>query len=335
MFNSIYVYIFPSKNQHGAVIFMRFFSGLFSFLSIFLILFFTPLQSDEIFKGFIPEADSVATKPTSIFIQLQRNLPIQKFEVLFNKKNITSKCRLSQDGIHYYPLFPYAAGKNEVEVTLEINGADHKQKFNFYYYPQSFIDKIEFNSDEVYYENDQFEVKFTSAPGGCATFEIEGVKDDIPMEEVKKGIYFGRYDVASGDIVSDAKIKCRVRYSNGNNFEKISDEYVNFLGSFFVVRIISPKAGEKVGKSFDITGKTRPNSIVKISAKYSLENIPVVGNLKAETGGFETKADNEGKFNLNFGLPVKLKNTKLTLCATAKDIDGNQAIPSMMVLFVE
>jgi hypothetical protein len=50
------------------------------------------------------------------------------------------------------------------------------------------------------------QVQAVGTPGGRAKFAIEGVVEDVEMEEVQPGVYLGSYPVAPGDTRSDARV---------------------------------------------------------------------------------------------------------------------------------
>ncbi|GIX06291.1 MAG: hypothetical protein KatS3mg115_0694 [Candidatus Poribacteria bacterium] len=100
---------------------------------------------------------------------------------------------------------------------------------------------------------------------GTARFTIEGIAEDLPMEESPAGTYRGRYTVRAGDLARNARITVQFTNPAGNTLEIEAEETVTVDGvaELYSVAIVGSPARWGDTIVFVVTGE--PNSRVRIS----------------------------------------------------------------------
>ena len=169
--------------------------------------------------------------------------------------------------------------------------------------------------------------------GGKAWVHIDYLLKKFDLVENFPGNYEGSYKVSTGDYVNKAKVLGYYENSKGQITEIKANEPLNILTSIFQVMVISPVSGEKVGQYFSIVGRTRPGSKVTLAPGVTFQS----GGVKSPSqgqGGISQYADEEGNFNIYFGLPLRIKGLKFSFTIFAIDPLGNRSLPATFIVYV-
>lgn len=277
--------------------------------------------------------DSNSTISVSFSGELSQKLDVKNSRIFLNDKDISKKCRHGESYINYFPVMPLNEGKNEVKIEgLYKNGEKYTLGWTFYVQQQNDITSVEHDGKEILIARDVLNVTIKGKPAGLAYFDIGEKSKNIPMKEVSPGVYQGAYVIKEIDNFLKEDIIGHLKFSSQIETDSYAKDKVTIRGGLFLVKIISPKPDDRVGQSFEIVGKTKPHAHILISSLIWLKNIPIVNDLKADTGGYEATADENGVFKMKYGIPIKLKDTTFTLKFLAKDENGNYSIPHTLTL---
>jgi len=277
--------------------------------------------------------DCNSTIDISFTEEIQKIMKINSLNILLNNINITKKCSYNKNSINYMPIMPLPEGKNIVEVAgIDSNGEKFSIKWSFSIKPHDNITSIENDARDTLIENEILTVELKGQKGAKAYFDIGNKIEDVPMKEVSPGIYKGAYKVKTIDNLPNETITGHLKFNSLLESSIVCNNKVTIRGDLFLVKVTSPKPDEKVKESFEIVGRTKPFAQVSISSLVWLKNIPIVNELKADTGGYEAFADENGIFRMKYGIPFKFKDTTLTLRFLAKDEKGNYSIPHTITL---
>lgn len=188
------------------------------------------------------------------------------------------------------------------------------------------------------YEGDPLSVTVSGPAGGKATAAAGNFS--FALTETSPGQYSGSRDIARSDITRAEPVRVRITLPDGRVVGNRSDTDVKVLGRLFTIRIESPATGAKVPFSFVIRGRTRPNSTISISPSIGVSASPAQqsasANLRPSTiqrvqttsmGGWDVMADANGRFEQKFGFPLRVVDISYTFYITARDPQGEQAIP--------
>lgn len=271
----------------------------------------------------------------SIYFQteLSKIVEINNLKIFLNGADISKKCSVHSNSINYLPIMPLTEGKN----TVEIAGIDLKKekfliKWAFFIKSHDNITSIENDAKDILIENEILTIELKGQKGAAAYFDIGNKVEDIPMKEISPGVYIGTYKVKTIDNFPNETIMGHLKFNSRLESSLVCNNKVNIRGDLFLVKVTSPKPDEKVKESFEIVGRTKPFARVAISSLVWLKNIPIVNELKADTGGYEAFADKDGIFKMKYGIPFKFKDTTITLRFLAKDDKGNYSIPHTLTL---
>lgn len=264
-------------------------------------------------------------------------IDFESLKIYLNEVDITAKGRLNYQSFVCFPLKKLPQGKNSVKITgFYKNKEVFSHQWYFYIKPENLIKSISHTGHNKLIEGEKLTVTLYGIPTGVAYFNIDDWKTHLMMKEISPGIYQGNYKVKRQDLALNKFITVFLKKGLGIESSLKSSKPVNVVGQLFMVKILTPASGEKVNQRFKIKGRTRPNSIVKISNNIIIEKGLGIFDFTAQTGGIETKSDKDGFFEIDFGFPsAKLKGAKFILKFVARDEYENYSIPAVITLFAK
>lgn len=235
--------------------------------------------------------------------------------------------------VSYRPMGEMAAGPVDVRFTIpDARGRPVELAWAFELKPRGRIQEVTHNAVAELGEYEELVVEMRAEPGGQAWFEVEGFKHDLPMEEEELGVYRGRYLVKPGDMKMEGIVKAYLQL--GPRVESVQAEKpVTIFGNIFRVKVYEPVSGSKVPLNFIIKGRTRPGAKVTAVANVGFDaamQAPNTTTGDGGTGGMETRADDQGFFELEYGVPLKLPNMRVILSVFAVNQDGERSVPTIL-----
>jgi hypothetical protein len=208
------------------------------------------------------------------------------------------------------------------------------QTWSFQVKPRSHIASVRHDAAGELGQYDDLQVEMQADPGGQAWFEIEGLADEVPMQEVSPGLYRGAYSVEPGDFRLQAAVIGHLRLDSGTS-ALAADHPVSVFGHLFRVRVYEPLNGAQVPLNFVIRGRTRPFARISVTPRIGFNDAltaPTRDNPENDTGTIPGEADAQGNFSINYGFPIKLPSMRLAFTVVATDAEGNRSIPTMLIV---
>lgn len=241
-------------------------------------------------------------------------------------RNVTGLCFRTDGYMSYRPLSAPQPGPVEARVEFS-NGVT--REWTFEVVPSQLIKKVEHNATEALGEYQEMKVSMEAETGLKASFVIDHGRKEHPMEETSRGHYEGIYTVKPGDYFLGVPVTGQLHL--GDRIEsRDAEEPAKLFGHLFRVHIIEPLSGKAPSNNFMIKGRTRPGSKVSIVPRLSFNsNTPAPQSRWSSGGGgnIEGKADEEGYFEINYGVPLSLPNLSVVLSVYAVSPEGERSVP--------
>lgn len=261
---------------------------------------------------------------------LADTLNLSRARLFLDEKEVTAQCLRSDGFLTYRPL--RAPEPGTVQARLEFpNGVERTWAFEIVA-PQVIESVTHSATEDSLGEYEEFTVTMKAAPGYKARFLVgEDDKKNHPMVEESPGVYVGSYTVAPGDfylgepVIGELDLGQRVE-------RKRADKPATLFGHLFRVVIFSPKSGSQTPNNFDIKGRTRPGSKVTFVPKLSFQATTRAPSTQGSggDGSFETRADDEGYFTVNYGVPISLPNLSVVMSVFATTPKGERSVPVIL-----
>lgn len=266
---------------------------------------------------------------------LQESMGLGRARLWVEDREVTQMCLRTDSYLSYRPLTTLKPGP--VKVRLEFpNGVVREWQFEIA--PTKMIKEVTHTGGkEALGEYADLTVTMKGEPGLKGTFSFGRKRQEYPMEEQSRGVYIGTYTVKPGDYYLGEPVIGHLHL--GSKEETLASENpVRLFGHLFRVHIISPETGSKVPLNFPIKGRTRPGSKVSLVPRISFNrnsSPPAVGQagqgvngaVGSGEGNIETRADDEGFWQIDYGIPVKLPNVSVVMSVFAISPEGERSAP--------
>lgn len=257
---------------------------------------------------------------------LSKALDLGTAKLFVDGHNVTGLCLRTDDYLSFRPFNPPEPGPIAARVEFS-NGVT--REWTFEVVPSRLIESVTHNGKEALGEYQDLKVEMVAEPGLEASFLIDRRREAHPMTEVSRGRYEGVYTVKPGDYYLGVPITGQLHL--GERVEQKDAEVpAKLFGHLFRVHIIEPLSGPAPSNNFVIKGRTRPGSKVTIAPKYSFNNnaLPPQSRWSGSGGGsFESRADEEGFFEVEYGVPIAVPGLKVVLAVFAVTPDGERSAP--------
>lgn len=257
---------------------------------------------------------------------LSEALDLGTAKLFVNGRNVTGLSLRTDAYLSYRPLDSPKPGPVGVRVEFA-NGVT--REWSFEVIASRLIESVSHNGKEALGEYQDLKVEMVAEPGLEASFLIDRRREAYPMTEVSRGRYEGVYTVQPGDYYLGVPITGQLHL--GERIEqKDAEVAAKLFGHLFRVHIIEPLSGPAPSNNFLIKGRTRPGSKVTIVPKYSFNSNtrPPQSRWSGSGGGsIESKADEEGFFEVEYGVPIAVPALKVVLSVFAVAPDGERSAP--------
>lgn len=242
-------------------------------------------------------------------------------------RDVTGLCLRSGSYLSYRPIAEMPKGA--VQARLEFaNGVIKEWAFTIV--ATELIESIEHNGQEALGEYQELKVVMKAEPGLEASFSIDKERQEHPLTEASPGVYEGTYTVKPGDYFLEVPLYGHLK-TGTRTASREAEVPVSLFGHLFRVQIIEPLSGKAPSNNFMIKGRTRPGSKVSIVPRLSFSS-----NTKAPSsrwssdgggGSIETRADEEGFFEIEYGIPISVPNLSVVLAVFAVTPEGERSVP--------
>jgi hypothetical protein len=291
-----------------------------------------PQEETSLAVSPLPEA---SVRPEDLMISAAVNGPLvqtmdlAQARLFVNDTDVTAQSLRTQRFLSYRPLAPLQPGR--VQARLEFPNGIVKS-WAFQVASPHVITRVTHDGKGTLGEYEELTVTMEAEPGLKAGFSI-GPDDKVehPMTEASRGVYIGSYTVKPGDYYLGEPIIGRLHL--GGRVESMqAEETVNLFGHLFRVVVLSPKSGSQTPNNFDIKGRTRPGSRVVFVPDLSFHRNTRAPSTQGSgtDGSFETSADEQGYFTVNYGVPISLPNLSVVISVFAVTPDGERSVPVIL-----
>lgn len=241
-------------------------------------------------------------------------------------REVTGLCLRTNGYLSYRPMSPLDTGS--VKARLEFQNGVIRQ-WDFEVVPTALIESVSHNAEEALGEYQEMTVTMKAEPGLRATFSLDNDEQEFPMEETSRGFYEGKYTVKPGDYYLGVPIQGHIHLGSRRE-SRASETEANLFGHLFRVHIFEPLSGKAPSNNFVIKGRTRPGSRVSIVPKLSFNKntqAPLSRWTTEPTGTIEADVDDEGFFEVGYGVPLVLPNLSVVLAVYAVSPEGERSVP--------
>lgn len=254
--------------------------------------------------------------------------------LIVNGRDVTAQTSMTETAMAYNP--PEAlTGRVQVRVILADragNVMEEEYAFTTGVPQASLIQSVTVHPTTPLRPRDVLTVRMVGAPGGQASFTIEGVEENIAMAEAsdQPGTYIGTHVVRARerDVIQNARIVVRLT-KDGVTAQSEASARLTFVGDGVPRPVItSPAAGTRLGSPIVIRGTAAPGSRVEVQVDY--QGTLLVFNLRGTYGQATTTADASGNWSVTFNETIRIPNAELTITAVAIDPAGRRSEPATM-----
>ena len=257
---------------------------------------------------------------------LKEALDLRTAKLYLGDRDVTGLCLRTDGYLSFRPMNPLPPGPVDAKLQFA-NGV--VRQWSFKVVPTELIESVTHNAKEALGEYQVLDVTMKAEPGVKATFSIDDEREEYPMEEVSRGVYEGTYTVKPGDYYLGVPINGHIHLGSRKE-SRASENPAKLFGHLFRVHIIEPESGKAPSNNFMIKGRTRPGSKVSIVPRLSFNKntqAPASRWSSSAGGSIETRADDEGFFEVEDGVPITLPNLSVVLAVFAVTPDGERSVP--------
>ena len=307
--------------------------------SILIILLFSPAfaQSPEYMYSPSNEARLHNNRPVITFTLMGKTKDTSSVRFKVNGSDVTELCVITGMYVSYKPGDSLPPGKNTVDVSFKSTEGNNVN-FQWYFYVDDFepIKSVEHNAKGELMEKEVLEVTLKGSEGCKVTFDIGDFKRNMPMKEVEPGVYKGVYEVKNNDQASMAPVICKLVTGDGAFYRMKAKNTVSIEARFFKLKIISPANESFVGQNFKLKGRTKPNTLVKISTgiAFNISGDAMSAPAKPR-GGITAEVDENGCFEEDLGFAIAMQGMKMVINAHAIDKKGNESMPISLTVYLK
>lgn len=258
-------------------------------------------------------------------------------KILVNDQDVTNKALITSGFVIYKPETPLPEGRNTVNITFKSKkGENFEKKWSFHISSKNRIYSVRHDAKDDLMVKEKLKVTLTGEPGAGASYDIGRWKRNIPMKEVTPGVYEGSYEVSPTDNVTGVKITGKLRTKDGSAYQKTADNPVTINAQFFRVKILQPDNNSYVSQTFILKGRTKPNTLVKISMGLAFNVSGDALSAPAKPGGgVDVDVDETGYFQLKMGFPIAMKGMKMAISCQAIDRKGNRSFVDTITVYLQ
>jgi len=253
--------------------------------------------------------------------------------LLINGRNVTAKASISETSIAYNPETAFPPGAVRVQLTVADRARNTLQnEWTFQIAPPGeFVSSITINPASAVTRDEVLTVVMTGAPGGNASFAIQGIPLVVPMRESQTpGVYYGSLPVRPEYDVVDALLVVTLE-KNGRRSAAPAAALVTVLGAPPPAPRITGRAlssGSPLKGRIAVGGSSGPGFRILGRITYDVRSLDLEGTL----GEFVAVAGNDGRWQVSIGPLIPLERARVLLTVVAIDPAGQRSPPTTIEL---
>jgi hypothetical protein len=257
-------------------------------------------------------------------------------------QDVTAGAHATATYVDFEPTTPFEVGQHNVRVRVEDRaGNASSAEWSFTVSPRRrYVHR--FDDDvapgTILSPGNTVGFRLDGTPSGHAVAMIAGVDRDVPLTEVRPGVYEGSFTVMNGQSATEAPVTARFTAPDGVTVEATLPQGLSVAaGPPPAPNITSPADGAQLADNGRIEGTALPNSIVRVKLDYDARlrggSLPVTGS----AGSREVVANGDGHWAVDNliasqGGFLDSPNTQITVSAVAIDPNGGRSEASTLSL---
>lgn len=259
---------------------------------------------------------------------LVETMNLAQARLFVNGTEVTGQSLRTDYFLSYRPLSPPSPGAMQARLEFP-NGVE--RAWGFEITAPDVIASVSHNAKDSLGEYEELQVTLEGMPGRRAGFLLGDDEKEYPMSETTPGVYTGSYTVQPGDYYLGEPVT-GVLHLETRSERRQAEQPVTLFGHLFRVVIFSPRSGSQTPNNFDITGRTRPGSKVTFVPALSFRRNTRAPSTQGRGGGgsFEARADADGFFTVNYGVPLSLPNLSVVMSVFATTPQGERSVPVIL-----
>jgi len=266
-----------------------------------------------------------------------KDCDLSTIRILVNSIDVTDKALITPGFIIYKPGEALPDGENSVEVSFKNKKGEYLvKKWSFRIVGRDRIASVIHNAKDALMVKEKLKVTLKGESGAKASFDIGVWKKNIPLKEVTPGVYEGFYEVLPDDNVLEVRVIGKLKTKDGSVYRKKADKPVTINARFFRVKILEPKNNSEVRQTFILKGRTKPNTLVKVSMGLALNVGEDAFSAPARPGGgVDVNVDEEGIFHQEMGFPIAMNGMKMVISCQAIDSKGRRSFIDTITVYLK
>ena len=256
--------------------------------------------------------------------------------LLVNGQNVTARTSISESSAAYNPETPFRPGPVRVQLTAtDRAGNTERIEWSFTIAPTtgSLVQSVTINPATPLTPGDILTVVATGAPGGKASFAIQGVPGVMAMRESRTpGVYFGTLAVAAGISTFEALLRVTIE-KGGRGSTAPAAAGVTIVGAPPPApAIVSPGRAVVLGEEPIIRtilrGRSRPG--FRILGRLTYVARSASGEEQGPLGEFFTVTGADGTWQAAIGPLIAPGGARVIATVMAIDPAGQRSPPAVM-----
>lgn len=250
--------------------------------------------------------------------------------LVVNGQNVTARASVSESAVAYNPESPFPPGPVRVQVAAgDRAGNSERVEWSFTVAsPGDLLKSVTINPATPLAPGDILTVVAAGAPGGRATFAIQGLPGTVAMRESRTaGIYFGTLAAATGISLVDAPLAVTLE-KDGRRSTLASAAGVTIVGTPPPAPAVTAPGraivlGEEPVARIVLRGRSRPG--FRILVRLTFVARATDGEQQGSLGEFATVAGADGNWQVALGSLVAPQGARIVATVVALDPVGRRS----------
>jgi len=255
--------------------------------------------------------------------------------LVVNGQNVTARTSISEGSAAYNPETPFRPGPVGVQLTAtDRAGNTERIEWSFTIAPTAdLVQSVTINPATPLTPGDILTVVATGAPGGKASFAIQGVPGVVAMRESRTpGVYFGTLAVASGISTFEAPLLVTIEKDGRRSTAPAAAGVTTVGAPPSAPAIVAPGRAivlgdEPIARTI-LRGRSRPG--FRILGRLTYVARSASGEEQGPLGEFVTITGADGTWQAALGPLVAPGGARVIATVVAIDPAGQRSPPAVM-----
>lgn len=260
-----------------------------------------------------------------------------RVRIVVDGRDVTRDAAVTAQFFSYTPPQDLAGRNHHVEVTVpDRAGNVSKQEWDFTA-PESQaavkgIQQIKTNAMGDMRQGGRLDHTVTGIPGGRASWSLGNIKN-VPMREIRPGVYAGSYIFRETDDVNKAHLTVTLTGPDGRRYtETVSESTTLVSGAPEPPTITFPSPKDEITDPLIIRGRGMPNSTVRLKIDYAEKVLGVLA-VKGVAGQMEVTVGANGRWEtrpIDLGSLSRSRDAQINVTVTAVNSRQQESTPVKM-----